>query len=188
MAEPTSTSDWCQTLGLALPKLEAIADHREANAFALLLVALLERGGPVGLAERASTGSIDRAANSTSGCSDSGCAHRGPHGHHVRCHFETRTRLHVPVVARLLVRRVDDGAFSQRDRATGCGVRTDFAGHTARLVAEGISRARWFPSRSGNTMSGVSAGRVQTSGGGLRSATVSHALGWVATPNTRRCS
>lgn len=43
MAEPTSTSDWCQTLGITPPKLKAVAGHREANTFALLLVALLER-------------------------------------------------------------------------------------------------------------------------------------------------
>lgn len=42
---------WCQTLGITPPKLEVIAGHREANTFTLLLVALLERGEPMTLAE-----------------------------------------------------------------------------------------------------------------------------------------
>ncbi len=46
-----TSNAWCQTLGIAPPKLEAIAGHREANTFALLLVALLERGEPMTLAE-----------------------------------------------------------------------------------------------------------------------------------------
>jgi len=45
------TTDWCQTLGIKPPKLEAVAGHREANTFALLLVALLERGEPMTLAD-----------------------------------------------------------------------------------------------------------------------------------------
>jgi hypothetical protein len=44
-------TDWCQTLGITPPKLEAVASHREANTFALLLVALLERGEPMTLAD-----------------------------------------------------------------------------------------------------------------------------------------
>lgn len=51
MAEPTTTNDWCQTLGITPPKLEAVAGHREANTFTLLLVALLERGEPMTLAD-----------------------------------------------------------------------------------------------------------------------------------------
>src|SRR5262249_40546636 len=43
--------DWCQTLGIERPKLEAVGNHREANTFALLLIALLERGGPMTLSE-----------------------------------------------------------------------------------------------------------------------------------------
>jgi hypothetical protein len=45
------TTDWCQALGITPPKLEAVAGHREANTFALLLVALLERGEPMTLAD-----------------------------------------------------------------------------------------------------------------------------------------
>ncbi len=44
-------NDWCLALGIAPPKLEAVAGHREANTFALLLVALLERGAPMTLVE-----------------------------------------------------------------------------------------------------------------------------------------
>lgn len=51
MSEPTTTNDWCKTLGIAPPKLEAVAGHRVANTFALLLVTLLERGEPMTLAD-----------------------------------------------------------------------------------------------------------------------------------------
>lgn len=46
-----TTNPWCQALGITPPKLEAVAGHREANTFALLLVALLERGEPMTLSE-----------------------------------------------------------------------------------------------------------------------------------------
>lgn len=42
-------NEWCRVLGIEAPKLEAVARHREANTFALLLVALLERGEPMTL-------------------------------------------------------------------------------------------------------------------------------------------
>lgn len=45
------TNDWCRTLGIEPPTLDAVAHHREANTFALLLVALLERGRPMTLTE-----------------------------------------------------------------------------------------------------------------------------------------
>lgn len=44
-------TDWCQPLGIARPKLTVVADHREANTFSRLLVALLERGEPMTLTE-----------------------------------------------------------------------------------------------------------------------------------------
>lgn len=57
---------WCQTLGIASPRLEAVAGHREANTFALLLVALLERDEPATLADVAArfdeAGIADRAS------------------------------------------------------------------------------------------------------------------------------
>jgi hypothetical protein len=46
-----TSSDWCQTLGIMPPHLGAVAGHRDANTFALLLVALLERGEPMTLAD-----------------------------------------------------------------------------------------------------------------------------------------
>jgi hypothetical protein len=46
-----TNADWCQTLGITPPKLVEVAGHREANTFALLLVALLERGEPMTLAD-----------------------------------------------------------------------------------------------------------------------------------------
>jgi late competence protein required for DNA uptake (superfamily II DNA/RNA helicase) len=49
-----STNTWCGALGIAPPRLEAVADHREANTFSLLLVALLERGVPMTLVQVAS--------------------------------------------------------------------------------------------------------------------------------------
>ena len=45
------TNDWCRVLGIEPPTLETVAHHREANTFALLLIALLERGQPMTLAE-----------------------------------------------------------------------------------------------------------------------------------------
>lgn len=46
-----TTNDWCRVLGIKVPSLGAVADHREANIYALLLVALLERGEPMTLQE-----------------------------------------------------------------------------------------------------------------------------------------
>jgi hypothetical protein len=46
-----TSSHCCQTLGITPPKLEAVAGHREANTFALLLMALLERGEPMTLVD-----------------------------------------------------------------------------------------------------------------------------------------
>ena len=42
---------YCDALGIKVPSLEALGSHREANTFALLILALLERGGPMTLAE-----------------------------------------------------------------------------------------------------------------------------------------
>ena len=51
MAEPAPTNRWCQALGITPPSLDAVAGHSEANTFALLLVALLERGAAMTLAD-----------------------------------------------------------------------------------------------------------------------------------------
>jgi hypothetical protein len=60
------SNPWCRAAGLEPPRLEAVAHHREANTFALLLVALLERGAPMSLAEVAArfeeAGVTDRAS------------------------------------------------------------------------------------------------------------------------------
>ncbi len=42
---------YCNTLGIAVPSIEKVKDHREAKAYTLLIVALLERGGPMTLRE-----------------------------------------------------------------------------------------------------------------------------------------
>ncbi len=42
---------YCEALGIEVPSLDAVTGHREANTFALLMVALLERGEPMTLAE-----------------------------------------------------------------------------------------------------------------------------------------
>ena len=46
-----TANPWCQALGIDQPKLESVAGHREATPFSLLLVALLERGEPMTLAD-----------------------------------------------------------------------------------------------------------------------------------------
>ncbi len=46
-----TSNPYCDVLHIPIPSLAAVKDHREANTFALLLVALLERGGPLTLAE-----------------------------------------------------------------------------------------------------------------------------------------
>lgn len=42
-------NEWCQVLGIDPPSLAAVADHRDANSYALLLVTLLEHGQPMTL-------------------------------------------------------------------------------------------------------------------------------------------
>jgi hypothetical protein len=45
------TNAYCDPLGIEVPRLERMKTHPKATAFSLLLVALLERGGPMTLAE-----------------------------------------------------------------------------------------------------------------------------------------
>ena len=65
---------WCQVLGIEVPRLESVKDHREANTYALLLVALLERGEPLTLVEvaqrlsEAGGGPRDRVLRSLQRC------------------------------------------------------------------------------------------------------------------------
>lgn len=42
---------YCDPLGIEVPRLEAVKNHQHASTFALFIVALLERGGPMTLAE-----------------------------------------------------------------------------------------------------------------------------------------
>ncbi len=48
-----SSNDWCRTLGIERPSVDAVASHPEASSYTLLIVALLERGAPMTLAEAA---------------------------------------------------------------------------------------------------------------------------------------
>ena len=45
------TNPYCDALRIEVPVLENVKDHREANTYSLLIVALLERGAPMTLAE-----------------------------------------------------------------------------------------------------------------------------------------
>ena len=45
------TNAYCDVLGIDVPALETVAGHAEANTFSLLIVALLEHGGPMTLPE-----------------------------------------------------------------------------------------------------------------------------------------
>ena len=40
---------YCRILGITVPNLASVKDHREANTYSLLIVALLERGEPMTL-------------------------------------------------------------------------------------------------------------------------------------------
>lgn len=46
-----ATNDWCGVLGIERPDLAAVKDHSDANTYARLIVALLERGEQMTLAE-----------------------------------------------------------------------------------------------------------------------------------------
>lgn len=45
------SNHWCEALGIEPPNLGAVKDHREANTFARMLVALMERGAAMTLVE-----------------------------------------------------------------------------------------------------------------------------------------
>ena len=69
-----SYNEWCRTLGIEPPDLDAVKDHREANTYARLIVALLERGEPMTLVEvaerleRVGVAHFDRALRSLQRC------------------------------------------------------------------------------------------------------------------------
>lgn len=68
------TAGWCEVLGIEKPSLESAKDHREANTYSLLLVALLEHGEPMTLEqvaarfERAGVATAARALASLRRC------------------------------------------------------------------------------------------------------------------------
>lgn len=47
------SNPYCKALGIAVPRMEHVKDHREARTYSLLIVALLERGQPITLEEAA---------------------------------------------------------------------------------------------------------------------------------------
>lgn len=68
------TNWYCDELGIEVPRLEQVKDHREANVYVLLIVALLEHGSPMTLAqvarrfEEAGIAPVDRALASLQRC------------------------------------------------------------------------------------------------------------------------
>ena len=48
-----ATNRYCDALKIETPRLEAVVGHREASAYSLLIVAILEHGAPMTLAEAA---------------------------------------------------------------------------------------------------------------------------------------
>jgi len=45
----STANPYCEALGIAPPRLEAVRNSADANYYAMLIVALLERGGPLTL-------------------------------------------------------------------------------------------------------------------------------------------
>jgi len=70
----TETNPYCEALGIPVPRLEVAAKSKEANYYSLLIVALLERGEPITLAEaakrfeEAGVAAADRALASLKRC------------------------------------------------------------------------------------------------------------------------
>jgi hypothetical protein len=68
------TNPYCQVLGITVPTLESVKDHTEASTYTLLIVALLEHGAPMTLAEvakrfeRAGIAPAESAVRSLSRC------------------------------------------------------------------------------------------------------------------------
>ncbi|MBN2195947.1 MAG: hypothetical protein JW751_24225 [Polyangiaceae bacterium] len=63
---PDVPNPWCRTLGIERPRLETVAHHREANTYARLIVALLERGEAMTLeevAQRFALAGVSKASN-----------------------------------------------------------------------------------------------------------------------------
>lgn len=68
------SNSYCEALGIEVPRLERVRDHPEATTFALLIVALLEGGGPMTLMEvaerfeQAGAGGVDAALRALQRC------------------------------------------------------------------------------------------------------------------------
>lgn len=52
-ASAPAANRYCDVLEIEVPRLDAVVGHREASAYSLLIVAILERGAPLTLAEAA---------------------------------------------------------------------------------------------------------------------------------------
>ena len=113
-----SPNRWCRVLGIEVPRLESVKDHRDANTYALLLVALLERGEPMTLVEaaqrfsEAGVGPRDRVLRSLQRCKPGRApAYRDGDRYHLDPHDEDlglwvfRLGLRPPRVPRLSVVR-----------------------------------------------------------------------------------
>ena len=109
---------WCEVLGIEVPRVESVKDHREANSYALLLVALLERGEPLTLVEvaqrlsEAGVGPRDRVLRSLQRCKPGRApAYREGDRYHLDPHHDDldlwafRLGLRPPQVPRLSVVR-----------------------------------------------------------------------------------
>lgn len=109
---------WCEVLGIEVPRVESVKDHREANTYALFLVALLECGEPltlVDVAERlseAGVGPRERVLKSLQRCKPGRApAYREGDLYHLDPHDEDlglwvfRLGLRPPRVARVSVVR-----------------------------------------------------------------------------------
>jgi hypothetical protein len=72
--EPAMTNPYCDALGIELPRLERVRNHPEATTFSLLIVALLERDGPMTLGqvaerfEQAGVGRVEEVLRSLRCC------------------------------------------------------------------------------------------------------------------------
>lgn len=70
----SATNPYCETLGIQVPRLEAVTNSPDANYYSLLIVALLERGEPITLEEaaerfeEAGVAAADRALASLKRC------------------------------------------------------------------------------------------------------------------------
>ena len=78
MAENSERNTYCERLRLPVPRLEDVVGQHRIRLFHLMLVALLEHGGPVGLDDLAgrlrTAGVVARAVTSRFPCRERGTA------------------------------------------------------------------------------------------------------------------